>query len=522
MLLGAASARQHAPKSVSLFASGVEDSEIQDVKLEDDLSPEKVSVLETTKAQNHTTFYGQQQDKPQDKKNVQLAGEDDLGPLHEKVVVLNEEYFRHRNDEKDSIFNFPEGDHHRTTFYTQLDDDLSPEKVSILETTKAQNHTTFYGQQDPKKKQEPVGSGSIDPWVETFSNENMAGIANVHQAQIKKKDIGENGIEPNVHEFASDAVSPLKHIRRDEQMDLNGSGDNGWGNGSRAQKSKKDIGENGIEPNVHEFASDAVSPLKHIRRDEQMDLNGSGDNGWGNGSRAQKNKKDIGENGIEPNVHEFASDSVSPLKHIRRDEQMDLNGSGDNGWGNGSRAQKDLKKKDIGETGIEPNVHEFASDCVSPLKHIRRDEQMDLNGSADNGWGNGSKGSFVQQKLAQKNKSDVMNSDIRPDVWKVTDDNVSAIHEWRTKTPPPTNYEPYTPPASEEKLALAQEPAEKVEGEKPSKKEAAYEGTPEQVSVLEPTHYQTEANSNTPNARTTFYNKKDKMWMYDNVKEMQY
>ena len=115
MLLGAASAR-HAPKSVSLFASGVEDSEIQDVKLEGDLDPEKVSVLETTKAQNHTTFYGQQ-DKPKDEKKIQL-GEDDLGPLHEKVVVLNEEYFRHRTDAKDDITKYPEADFQRTTFYT--------------------------------------------------------------------------------------------------------------------------------------------------------------------------------------------------------------------------------------------------------------------------------------------------------------------------------------------------------------------------------------------------------------------
>ena len=61
MLLGSAAARQQAPKSVNLFATGMEENEIQDVKLEDDgVTPEKVSVLETTKAQNHTTFYGQQ------------------------------------------------------------------------------------------------------------------------------------------------------------------------------------------------------------------------------------------------------------------------------------------------------------------------------------------------------------------------------------------------------------------------------------------------------------------------------
>jgi predicted fused transcriptional regulator/phosphomethylpyrimidine kinase len=342
MLMGSSAARRQAPKSVSLFATGVEDNEVLDVNVKDeDLSPEKVSILETTKAQNHTTFYGQQgEKKPADEKKIQLNGDDvpGLGLLHEKVTVLNEEYFRHRNDKKDSIFNYPEDDFERTTFYTQLkDDDLSPEKVSILETTKAQNHTTFYGQHDTKnkKKVEPVGSGNI---------------ANTH-AQRKKKDIGEVGIEPNVHAFASDEVNALKNIREDEAYDLNGSGEKGWGK-AFVQRKKKDIGEVGIEPNVHAFASDEVAALKHIREDEAYDLNGSGEKGWGK-AFVQRKKKDIGEVGIEPNVHAFASDEVAALKHIREDEKYDLNGSADNGWGKAfvqrsiQKNMNDVKNQDI-------------------------------------------------------------------------------------------------------------------------------------------------------------------------------
>ena len=325
---------------------------------------------------------------------------------------MNEEYFRHRNDAKDSIYNYPEDDFQRTTFYTQTHDDVTPEKVSILETTKAQNHTTFYGQNDTKKKQEPVGSGNI---------------ANVHNVQIKKdekkKDIGEVGIEPNVHAFASDEVSPLKHIRRDEKPDLNGTADNAFP-ASFSQKVKKDIGEVGMEPNVHAFASDEVSPLKHIRRDEKPDLNGTADNAFP-ASFHQKNKKDIGEKGIEPNVHEFASDEVSPLVHIRRDEQFSTNGSGAGGWGDGS--------------------------------------------------------SFVQKQL-KKNVNDVKNADIRPDVWKISSDCTDGVALWRPENPPATNYEPYSPPAEKAAVSLSQEPEEGTK----DKEGDPTTGAVEKVSVLDP------------------------------------
>jgi len=41
MLMGSSAARRQAPKSVSLFATGIEDNEVQDVNVGDeDLSPE--------------------------------------------------------------------------------------------------------------------------------------------------------------------------------------------------------------------------------------------------------------------------------------------------------------------------------------------------------------------------------------------------------------------------------------------------------------------------------------------------
>jgi len=181
---------------------------------------------------------------------------------------------------------------------------------------------------------------------------------------------------------------------------------------------------------------------------------------------------------MEPNVHAFASDEVSPLKHIRRDEKPDLNGTADNAFG--SFAQKDQKKKDIGEVGIEPNVHAFASDEVAALKHIRRDEKMDLNGSGESGWGNGS---FVQRQI-QKNVNDVKNGDIRPDVWKVSSDASDAVPHSRQEVAPPSNYEPYSPPAEKPAALSQQEPAEE-EGTK-EKGGDPTTGSVEKVSVIDP------------------------------------
>lgn len=248
---------------------------------------------------------------------------------------------------------------------------------------------------------------------------------------------------------------PIKHARQDDAYDMNGTGEKGWGNlGANefnsaayysqnkitpdyqtpssglhfyAQKNKKDISEHGIDENVHDFASDCVDVLKHVRQDDNYDMNGTGAKGWGNLGKnemnssdyyntnkiaqpygspsgthyyAQKDKKDISEHGIDENVHDFAADCVDVLKHTRNDEHYDNNGKGAKGWGDLGKndmnstgyynangiaqpytpgygqpanthyyAQKD--RKDISEHGIDENVHDFASDCVDVLKHTR-------------------------------------------------------------------------------------------------------------------------------------------------------
>ena len=155
MLLGASASRD-APRSVSLFAEGTSPDEDLSVKVATggDLEPEKVSVLETTKAGSHTSFYGQAGGAPAQAAHVQLAG--DVYP--EKVHITDEEYYRHRADRlKKPTYpsDFPEG-MERTAFYSQVaDEDIlgaAPEKVSVPETTKGATHTSFY----PQKEQRPM------------------------------------------------------------------------------------------------------------------------------------------------------------------------------------------------------------------------------------------------------------------------------------------------------------------------------------------------------------------------------
>lgn len=96
-----------------------------------------------------------------------------------------------------------------------------------------------------------------------------------------------------------------------------------------------------------------------------------------------------------------ANNMVSPIHNWRPDEPYDYNGSAEKGWGSlkygdtpvhGWYAQQPRKKKDIGEVGIDPEVHGMtsANNMVSPVHNWRPDEPYDYNGSAEKGWGDGS------------------------------------------------------------------------------------------------------------------------------------
>jgi hypothetical protein len=135
-----------------------------------------------------------------------------------------------------------------------------------------------------------------------------------------------------------------------------------------------------------------------------------------------------------------ANNMVSPIHNWRPEEAYDSNGSAEKGWGDGTLAQQPRKKKDIGEGGIDAEVHGMASanNMVSPISNWRPDEEYDYNGSAEKGWGDGT---FAQKErdsqiAMQKGKKDIANEEVRPDVYTVV---------WNLVDPAPMPRAKYAP-----------------------------------------------------------------------------
>lgn len=241
-------------------------------------------------------------------------------------------------------------------------------------------------------------------------------------------------MEEEVHGFASDAVDVLPATRRDnDPYAPNGSGPQAFPPSfMRVKKNKKDIAEPGMEPNVHWFASDQVDVLPATRRDDDpYDYNGTSDKAFPPSFlKVKKGKNDIAEPGMEPNVHWFASDQVDVLPATRRDnEQYAYNGSGPQAFPPTSFAHKGKGKKDIAEPGMEPNVHWFASDQVDVLPATRRDDDPYEYNGVSSGW---------PASLAHKGKGkkDIAEPKMDEEVHGFASDNVDVLPATRRDDDP--------------------------------------------------------------------------------------
>ena len=336
-------------------------------------------------------------------------------------------------------------------------------------------HTTFYAQASPEQRPDIGREGQISgvpefvkedimyqplphmrketPYPANGSAENGGwGDANpVAFSQRPRKDIGETGLDAEVHGMASanNMVSPIHNWRPPVAYEDGGSAEKGWGHTHDdsehpgdtyvfsqrpMMRYRKDIGRDEQIVGVHNFVNDDtnVQPLPGARVDEAYP-----DNGHQNiyPTFVQRPRKDIGETGIDAEVHGMASanNMVSPIPNWRPETAYDSNGSAESGpvgpgWGNGLPslvqhhrfAQRPHHQKDIGEGGIDPEVHGMASanNMVSPIPNWRPDSAYDSNGSAESGpvgpgWGNGLPG------LAQRSRAfkDIANEEVRPDVY---------------------------------------------------------------------------------------------------------
>lgn len=182
-------------------------------------------------------------------------------------------------------------------------------------------------------------------------------------AQKPTKDIGEPGYNRDVYHFVREDtnVQPTPWPRKETPFDYNGSDPK-----SHAQKPMRDIGEGGIDPEVHGMASsnNMVLPIPHARRDTPYLPNGSDPKSHFIGVRFMKPTRDIGEGGIDPEVHGMASSNnmVLPIPHARRDTPYLPNGS------DPKSHFMARPSRDVGETGLNPTVHGFVKgvDVVLP------------------------------------------------------------------------------------------------------------------------------------------------------------
>jgi hypothetical protein len=96
------------------------------------------------------------------------------------------------------------------------------------------------------------------------------------------KDIGEKGIDEEVHGFASNDIMVEGHPlpRRQTPYDYNGQDPSAHPSdflGVRFLRPRKDIGEGGVDPEVHGFvrANNMVPPIHNARTREADLANGS-------------------------------------------------------------------------------------------------------------------------------------------------------------------------------------------------------------------------------------------------------
>merc|ERR1740123_1671723 len=153
-----------------------------------------------------------------------------------------------------------------------------------------------------------------------------------------------------------------------------------------AEKPRKDIGEKGVDAEVHGMvkANNMVSPIPNWRKDTPYNNNGWDPKAHDADFIAQPNKKkDIGEAGLDPEVHGMASanNMVSPIPNWRKDTAYPPNGWDPKAHDADFLAQPN-KKKDIGEAGLDPEVHGMASanNMVSPIPNWRKDTAYPPNG----------------------------------------------------------------------------------------------------------------------------------------------
>lgn len=213
-------------------------------------------------------------------------------------------------------------------------------------------------------------------------------------------------MDASVHGFAAANVYPLPKERSDEPYAANGSAENGWGDGDafaethhkhhhkkHHKKHNKDISERGYEAEVHGFTAHNTSPIAEERRSDQPHVANGSDPSSHESLHQHKSKKhhhhrNVGETGMEAEVHGFTAHNTSPIAEERRSAQAHIPNGSDASAQEASLHQSrkhkhhSHHKRDVAERGMDAEVHGFTSSTLPPLNEWeRKDTPYDANGS---------------------------------------------------------------------------------------------------------------------------------------------
>jgi hypothetical protein len=392
-----------------------------------------------------------------------------------------------------------------------------------------------------------------------------------HHKRHHKRDVAERGMDEEVHGFVTDSLPPLNtRVRSTMPFIPNGSDPSSHEPGYKLlARDKRDIAERGMDSDVWGFSSEAIPPMTTKERAAMPFIPNGSENVW---PQSFVQKPDIAERSMDETwVHPFTSglDVVLPTANPWTRPYLPYNTNGGNNVYSQLEAPvaAPIPKKDIANSEVRPDVYVTVHKLINPVAMGRFREPRPDEAPEERTWDDGPKPKdppkpefkfkppkeVDEEAVMSKRKEEAEANIAKGKAAKAKEDAASFKHdpeekakkeekEEKTEEKEEKEEKKETPKEKEakaleeadaakkaaadakeaeaadekkkkpeealnQKKKLAQV-ANKEDGDKKEEKKEEKVAAPEKVHVLEPEVYQNKANTNTPNLRTTFYDKK--------------
>ena len=373
-----------------------------------------------------------------------------------------------------------------------------------------------------------------------------------------RKDIAERGMDEDVWGFSTEAIPPL-NVRSGEKEQMpwlmNGY-KNQWAQVNNLAQAKPDIAERNMDSAwVHPFSSDQDVVLPTANPWTRPQYTPFMDNGKDNVytfGQLEHQKGDIANHEVRPDVYVTVHKMLNPVALGRfREPRPDDAPEPERTWEDGAKPKepeeepyKFVKPKEVDEEAVmakrkaeaaknkakakaekekkdekDAQPDEDAKDAPKPEKKKSTEEETPKEKeakeqseaeekkaaeAAETEEKEKPKKAKKEKKEEEKQEEEKPAEEEKPEE-KPKEEKKEEKKEEPKKEEPKKEEKKEEPKKEEKKESLAQIKAKDDEKKDEEKKEVA---APEKVHILEPTVYQDKANTNTPNLRTTFYDKK--------------